>query len=131
MRKVVLSLLSIITFLCLISCGSKPAAEEPKPEAPKVEEKVEEIEEASEEIPVVKDLTDLIHQIEDARKAAVEAGAEEKAPEQLKQADDLFASLITFTLFNVALHNNNGNTCLSKKILSYLLYSINFFIIYY
>lgn len=93
MKKVVLSLLSIITFLCLISCGSKPAAEEPKPEAPKVEEKVEEIEEASEEIPVVKDLTDLIHQIEDARKAAVEAGAEEKAPEQLKQADDLFASL--------------------------------------
>ena len=44
MKKVVLFLLSIFTVLFLISCGSKPAAEETKPAAPTVEDVVDVVE---------------------------------------------------------------------------------------
>ena len=90
MKKVLLSLLSIVTVLFFISCGSKPAPEETKPEAPVVEETVTDngTPEISED-----DYAAMLAKIQDARNAAIEAGAEEKAPELLKQIDDLYESL--------------------------------------
>lgn len=90
MKKVILSLLSIFTVLFFISCGSKPEAEETEPEAPTVEDVVDTAE--SVEIDNT-DITSYLKRIKDARDEAIAAGAEEKAPEELKQVDDLYASL--------------------------------------
>lgn len=91
MKKVFLFLLSVITVLFFISCGSKPEAEETKPDAPVIEETTTEEPEVSDvdasEIEAIK------AQIEDARKLAIEAGAEKDAPDQLKVIDDLYDSI--------------------------------------
>lgn len=98
MKKILVSLLSISAVFFLISCGSKPAPDEtPKKapvEAPVIEEN-EETEESVSEEPVSDevDLEALCAQIDEARDAAIEAGADEKAPELLKQIDDLYESL--------------------------------------
>jgi len=96
MKKVLISLLSISAVFFLISCGSKPAPEEtkkkPPVEAPVIEETEEEpaVEEvASDDF----DLDALCAEIDSARDAAIEAGADEKAPELLKAIDDLYESL--------------------------------------
>ena len=95
MKKVLLVLLSLFTVLFFISCGSKPAEEEVKPEAPEVEEPAEE--EAEDE--VVSDLSDsdsyaqFLAKINDARKAAIEAGAERNCPEQMNKLDYLLSAL--------------------------------------
>lgn len=84
MKKVILSLLSIFTVLLFISCGSKPTPEAEKPTAPEVntvEEKV------------TTDVDALLAQINEARNVAIEAGAEDIAPEQLKTLDDLVNGL--------------------------------------
>ena len=86
MKKVLLSLLSIFTVLFFISCGSKPAPEETEPEAPVLEDVAEDSE-------AVDDITSLQEKIENARKEAIAAGAEEKAPKQLQDVDNLYASL--------------------------------------
>ncbi len=86
MKKVILSLLSIFTVLFFISCGSKPAPEETEPEAPVLEDVAEDSE-------AVDDITSLQEKIENARKEAIAAGAEEKAPKQLQDVDNLYASL--------------------------------------
>lgn len=104
MKKVLLSLLSIFTVLFFISCGSKPAPEETKPEAPVVEETTTE-NEVSEEVTPEETVDEdayaaMIAKIEDARKAAIEAGADEKAPDLLKQIDDLYESLKNSDLEN-------------------------------
>ncbi|MCR4578758.1 MAG: hypothetical protein K5681_00270 [Treponema sp.] len=92
MKKVVISLLSISTVLFFISCGSKPAPEEAEPEAPVVEQQEEEpvVEEEpeAEEIDEEAELAALLEKIENARAAALEAGAEESAPDMLKKVDD-------------------------------------------
>ena len=91
MKKVILSLLSISTVLFFISCGSKPAPEEAEKEAPVVEQPVEEAPEENvvEEEPVEEaELAALLEQIDNARTAAIEAGAEESAPDLLKKIDD-------------------------------------------
>lgn len=85
MKKVIIFLLTIFTVLSFISCGSKPAAEETKPDAPVVEEQVKTDDLSSYE--------SIIAKIDDARAAAIEAGAESKAPDQLKKIDDYYASL--------------------------------------
>lgn len=88
MKKVILSLLSIGALVIFISCGSKPAEEEKTPEAPVIEETVEQPEE-------VVDNEATIALIEDARTLAVNAGAEDKAPELLKAIDDYYAEIKT------------------------------------
>jgi len=91
MKKVVLSLLTMISVLFFISCGSKPKAEETKPEEPVVEAPAENTEtEPTVEDEEVSDVDALITKINDARNAAIEAGADKYAPDQLKALDDLY-----------------------------------------
>lgn len=88
MKKVSIILLSVFTVLFFISCGSKPAAEETKPEAPIVEQTEEAVVDVDET-----SLESIIAKIDDARTEAVNAGAEELAPDQLKLVDDLYESM--------------------------------------
>ncbi|MBR1638194.1 MAG: hypothetical protein IJ688_02280 [Treponema sp.] len=94
MKKVILSLLSVSTVLFFISCGSKPAPEEPEPEAPVIEETTEKETPVEEEAPAEEpideeaELAALLEKIDNARNAAVEAGAEDYAPDALKKVDD-------------------------------------------
>lgn len=95
MKKVVISLLTMISVLFFISCGSKPKAEETEPEAPVVEAPAEntETEPTVEDEEAAADKTDvdsIMAEIDDARKLALEAGAEDIAPDQLKALDDLY-----------------------------------------
>jgi len=93
MKKVSLLMISIASVLFLMSCGSKPAPEETKTEAPVVQEVQEEsVEEEVPEEPAV-DTEALLVQIEDARKLALAAGAEEKAPELLKHIDTIYEAV--------------------------------------
>lgn len=111
MKKKLLLTLSALLVLSLMSCGSKPQVEEEPKEAPvieqpAVEEKttpvtnpepapVEEpepvVEDTQEELPV--DNTEVLSQLENSRNAAIEAGAEQYAAEQLKQIDALYEAL--------------------------------------
>ncbi len=91
MKKVCLILLSIFTLLFFISCGSKPAAEETEPEAPDVTEVVEDI--ADDSLSEAEKLAKLMEQINDARKAAIEAGADRNCPDQMSKLDYLLAGL--------------------------------------
>lgn len=92
MKKTLLFLLSVFTVLFFISCGSKPAPEETKPDAPAVE-KVEQNDEPAVTDVDASEIDALKAQIEDARRLAIEAGADKEAPEQLKLVDDLYDSL--------------------------------------
>lgn len=107
MKKVFVILLSISTVLFFISCGSKPTEEETKPTSPVVEEPADdslddnvEDETPADETP--EDSSDdsdseayeqLLAQISDARKLALDAGAEDNASDQLKKVDDYYNSL--------------------------------------
>ena len=99
MKKVCILLLSIFTLLFFISCGSKPAAEEQKPEAPDIAEAVESaVEDAAEDaadnsLAEAAKLAKLMEEINDARKAAIEAGADRNCPEQMNKLDYLLAGL--------------------------------------
>lgn len=99
MKKVLLTLLSISTVFFFISCGSKPAPEEEQVEAPVVEKTEPVVEDVSVEESEDDTADDeaayaaLLAQIDDARNAALEAGADEKCPDLLKQVDDLYESL--------------------------------------
>jgi len=93
MKKVVISLLTAISVLFFISCGSKPAAEETKPEAPVVEATTDNPESTVTDVEAPSDLSGvdaIIAEINDARNLAIEAGAEDLAPEQLQALDDLY-----------------------------------------
>ena len=95
MKKVSIILLSIITLLFFISCGSKPAAEEETPEAPEVTEAVEDLSENIEDegLSEAAKLAQLMEQINDARQAAIDAGAEENCPDQMNKLDYLLNGL--------------------------------------
>ncbi|WP_027729045.1 hypothetical protein [Treponema sp. C6A8] len=96
MKKVALILAAAAIFT-FTSCGSKPAPEETTPEAPVVQEEVTEdsteeavVEEVEETNESVKDRDAILAEIEDARKAALEAGAKEYAPQALADIDKIF-----------------------------------------
>ena len=95
MKKVSIILLSIFTLLFFISCGSKPAAEEQKPAAPEVKEAVEDLTEnvVDESLSEAAKLAKLMEQINDARQAAIEAGADRNCPEQMNKLDYLLSGL--------------------------------------
>ena len=95
MKKVSIILLSIFTLLFFISCGSKPAAEEEAPKAPDVTEAVEDLSEnvADESLSEAAKLAKLMEEINDARKAAIEAGADRNCPDQMNKLDYLLAGL--------------------------------------
>ena len=95
MKKVSIILLSIFTLLFFISCGSKPAAEDETPEAPEVTEAVEDLSEniADEGLSEAAKLAQLMEQINDARQAAIDAGADKNCPDQMSKLDYLLAGL--------------------------------------
>ena len=92
MKKVLLILLSLFTVLFFISCGSKPAEEEQKPEAPVVEEPVvSETDDSDDSAAKAELMEQLLAKINDARDAAIEAGADKNAPDQMEKLDKLLA----------------------------------------
>ena len=95
MKKVSIILLSLFTLLFFISCGSKPAEEEQKPEAPEVTEAVEDLSENVEDegLSEAAKLAQLIQQVNDARQAAIDAGADRNCPDQMDRLDKLLAGL--------------------------------------
>ena len=95
MKKVSITLLSIITLLFFISCGSKPAAEEQKPDAPDVQEAVEDLSNqvVDESLSEAEKLAKLMEQINEARKTAIEAGADRNCPDQMNKLDYLLSGL--------------------------------------
>lgn len=95
MKKVSIILLSIFTLLFFISCGSKPAAEDEAPDAPDVTEAVEDLSEnvTDEGLSEAAKLAKLMEQVNDARQAAIEAGADRNCPDQMNKLDYLLAGL--------------------------------------
>jgi len=93
MKKIALCGFSVLLILFFVSCGSKPAPEPtPTPEPPKVEEPAPEPEKVVEVIEKV-DNTLALKGIDDARQKALDSGADEYAPDQLKAIDDLYAKI--------------------------------------
>ena len=86
MRKVVMMICSAMLIFFCISCGSKPAPEEPEKPAPVVETPKPEPE-------PVKPKTDngaALKGIDDARKLALDAGVKDYEPEKLQAIDALY-----------------------------------------
>lgn len=95
MKKLALSFLSIMLVLFFVSCGSKEAPEQTtEPEPPVVTEPTEEVEKVVDEIKSF-DNTISLQTMDAARSSALESGAEEFAPEQLKTLDALYEAIKT------------------------------------
>lgn len=79
MKKFVLSMLSVLCIVAFISCGSKPAGEDgTETEAPVVKAEV--------------DNALALSNLDNARNAAIESGAQDKAPELFNAIDSLYNS---------------------------------------
>ena len=90
MRKVVVMICSAMLIFFCISCGSKPAPEEPEKTAPVVETPKPE----PEPEPVKKaDNGAALKGIDDARKLALDTGVKDYEPDKLKAIDDLYDKL--------------------------------------
>lgn len=104
MKKYLLALLSVITIIAFISCGStptaepevntKPTAEEPKEEPAPVVEEPSPAPEPEPEPPAPEDFSKaneaLLSQADSARRKAIEAGAEKYFPDVLAADDDFY-----------------------------------------
>ena len=86
MRKVVMMICSAMLIFFCISCGSKPAPEEPEKPAPVVETPKPEPEPA----PAKVDNGAALKGIDDARKLALDSGVKEYEPEKLQAIDALY-----------------------------------------
>ena len=86
MRKVVMMICSATLIFFCISCGSKPAPEEPEKTAPVVETPTPE----PEPTPAKVDNGAALKGIDDARKLALDAGVKESEPDKLKAIDALY-----------------------------------------
>ena len=86
MRKVVTMICSAMLIFFCISCGSKPAPEEPEKPAPVVETPKPEPEPA----PAKVDNGAALKGIDDARKLALDAGVKDYEPEKLQAIDALY-----------------------------------------
>ena len=99
MKKVALILASAAVLTIFASCGSTPEPETTEPEAPVVQEEVaeENVEETEPEIEVEQEEEfnneSILAEVEAARKAAIEAGADKDAPEFLAIVDSLYEEL--------------------------------------
>ena len=99
MKKYLFLLLSTVTILSFISCGSTPTAEpETKKEPPKVEEPAPVVEEtAPEPEPAAEDFSksneELLSKADAARQKAIDAGAEKYFPEVLAADDSFYDSV--------------------------------------
>ena len=100
MKKVSLVLATAAILALFASCGSTPEVEETAPEAPVLEEVSDESlnsdEQTADDSADVEDSDSreaLLAKIEEARKAALEAGADKKAPEVLAALDALYDEL--------------------------------------
>lgn len=95
MKKVFIILLSISTVLFFISCGSKPQEEETTPTSPIVEDTTEDtVDSGDESTESDADAYEkMLSQIDDARRLALEAGADKNAADELSKVDDYYNSL--------------------------------------
>ena len=102
MKKVALIMATAAIFTLFASCGSTPEPEETAPEAPVVEDTSAEVEETEpEEIVVEEDTSasdaeardEILAKIEEARKAALEAGADKKASNIWSELDKVYNEL--------------------------------------
>ena len=91
MRKVVVMICSAMLIFFCISCGSKPAPEEPEKTAPVVETPKPEPE--PEPVKPKADNGAALKGIDDARKLALDAGVKDYEPDKLKAIDDLYDKL--------------------------------------
>lgn len=102
MKKVALIMATAAIFTLFASCGSTPEPEETAPEAPAVEDTSAEVEETEPEEIVVEEDTSasdaeerdaILAKIEEARKAALEAGADKKASNIWSELDRVYNEL--------------------------------------
>ena len=91
MKKVTLFIASVAALMYFTSCGSAPVTEDSGVEAPVIQEDVETQQNVqAEEESDVTDRDGILAKIEDARKAALEAGADKKAPQLLEALDTIY-----------------------------------------
>lgn len=93
MKKILLSIISVLCILSFMACGSKPKDEDP-PVDPPIEDPVENpIEDPVEDPVVVVDNTVALSNLNKARDTALKSGAKEKAPEQFDAIEALYNSV--------------------------------------
>ena len=94
MKKIFITTLSVLLAVSFISCGSKPAPEEPtEPEAPVVTEPEKTVETPKEEPKI--DNTHALETLGASRTAAIDSGAERDAADKLLDLDNQYEAIKT------------------------------------